>query len=151
MMTDTEIKSIRKSFQLLDGHTELFATHFYTRLFELDPSLRMLFHGDMKEQGKKLMNTMTLLNASLDRFHSLRESLRNLGRRHAGYGVRSEHYAIVGAALLQTLEEFAGPKFDATLKQAWTKLLTLVSGEMLGGAGETGSLQTPATAGLVRG
>ena len=147
MMTETEIKSIRKSFQLLDGHTELVATLFYKRLFEFDPSLRMLFRGDMKEQGKKLMDTMALLNASLDRFHALRHSLRNMGKRHAGYGVRSEHYAMVGAALLQTLEEFAGPKFDSTLKQAWTKLLTLVSGEMLNGADEAVALQ-PATAAL---
>ena len=151
MMTDVEIKSIRKSFQLLEGHTELVATLFYNRLFELDPSLRMLFRGDMKEQGKKLMDTIILLNVSLDRCPALRQSLRNLGKRHSGYGVRSEHYAIVGAALLQTLEEFAGPKFDAALKQAWTKLLALVSMEMLVGAGETSSLPTVATASLARG
>jgi hemoglobin-like flavoprotein len=145
MMTETEIKSIRKSFQLLDGHTELVATLFYKRLFEFDPSLRMLFRGDMKEQGKKLMDGMILLSSSLDHFHALRQSLRNLGKRHAGCGVRSEHYAIFGAALLQTMEEFAGPRFDSTLKQAWTKLLTLVSGEMLHGAGEAATLQSAPT------
>jgi hypothetical protein len=43
------------------------------------------------------------------------------------------------------MEEFAGPRFDSTLKQAWTKLLTLVSGEMLHGAGEAATLQSAPT------
>jgi hemoglobin-like flavoprotein len=134
MMTTTEIKSIRKSFQLMEGKTDLVAALFYNRLFQLDPSLRPLFRGDMKEQGKKLMDTMAVLNGSLERFHTLVDTLRHMGKRHAQYGVRPEHYTTVGAALLQTLQEFAGPKFDSAIQDAWIKLLTLVSGEMLEGA-----------------
>ena len=31
-----------------------------TRLFELDPALRPMFHGDMKQQGQKLMTVLAL-------------------------------------------------------------------------------------------
>ena len=146
MMNDRELKSIRKSFLLLEGHTDVFAALFYKRLFESEPSLRTMFRGDMTEQGKKLMQTMILLNTSLDHFDRLQSSLRNLGKRHAGYGVRPEHYAIVGAVLMQSLEEFAGTRFDAILKQAWTKLLSLVSAAMLQGAGEGSKLGEVPTA-----
>lgn len=148
MLNDLEVRSIRKSFLLLEGHTEVFAAAFYKRLFEMNPNLRIMFRGDMQEQGRKLMQTMILLNASLDHFHLLKHSLRNLGKRHAGYGVRPEHYAMVGAVLLRTLEEFAGTHFDATLKRAWTKLLTMVSEEMLHGAGQAGILACVPTAAL---
>lgn len=140
MMNELEIKAIRKSFLLLEGHAQVFAAAFYKQLFKINPELRMMFRGDMDEQARKLMQMLILLNASLEHFHSLKHSLRNLGKRHAGYGVRSEHYAMVGGILLRTLEEFAGTRFDTTLKAAWTKLLTLVSEEMLHGAGEAGIL-----------
>jgi hemoglobin-like flavoprotein len=141
MMTQHEIHSIRKSFQLLEGKTELVATLFYKRLFQLDPSLKMLFRGDMTKQGKKLMDAMSLLNASLDRFPTLRPTLQHMGKRHAAYGVCPRHYDTVATALLQTLEEFAGPQFSQTVKQAWTKLLGLVSGEMLHGAAEAETVE----------
>ena len=32
---------------------------FYNRLFEIDPSTEALFKGDMKEQGRKLMQMKT--------------------------------------------------------------------------------------------
>ena len=117
---------------------------FYNRLFHLDPSLRKLFRGDMTEQGKKLMSTMVVLNASLDRFPTLCATLQHMGKRHAEYGVRPQHYNTVATALLQTLEEFAGPQFDQALRRAWTKLLGLVSGEMLRGAAEADTAETVA-------
>jgi hemoglobin-like flavoprotein len=136
MMTKLEIQSIRKSFHLLEGKTDLVATLFYNRLFQFDPSLKMLFRGDMTTQGKKLMDAMLVLNASLDRFPALCPTLQHMGRRHAEYGVRPEHYETVATALLQTLQEFAGPRFDQNLQQAWTRLLGLVSSEMLHGAAQ---------------
>src|SRR5215472_11831042 len=136
MMTPDEIQSIRKSFRLLDGKTKLVAMLFYNRLFRIDPSLRKLFRGDMTEQGKKLMSAMGVLNASLDRFPTLRPTLQHMGKRHAEYGVRPQHYHTVATALLQTLAEFAGPQFGQELRRSWTKLLALVAGEMLQGATE---------------
>jgi len=70
----------------------------------------MLFRGDTTEQGKKLMSAMLVLNASLDRFTTLRPTLQHMGKRHAEYGVRPQHYHTVAAALLQTLQEFFGPQ-----------------------------------------
>lgn len=136
MMTRDEIQSIRKSFRLLEGRTELVAILFYNRLFRIDPSLRRLFRGDMTEQGKKLMSAMSVLNASLDRFPTLRPTLQHMGKRQAEYGVCPQHYHTVATALLQTLEEFAGPQFGQELRRAWTKLLVLVADEMLQGATE---------------
>jgi hemoglobin-like flavoprotein len=133
MMTQDEIQSIRKSFRLLEGKIELVTMLFFNRLFRLDPSLRVL-SDDLTEQRKMLMDAMLALNASLDCFPTVRPTLQVIGKRCAKCGVFPGDYHTVATALLQTLEEFAGPRFDRVLHRAWTKLLGLVSGEMLRGA-----------------
>src|SRR5262245_1106694 len=122
-MTDEEIRMIRKSLEAAAGEPLTLALLFYRRLFRLDPSLRMMFRTDLIVQAKKLMDVLTPLIASLERFDALRPTLQQMGARHVEYGVRPEHYTTVAEALLVTLEEVAGPKFDAEVKAAWTKLL----------------------------
>jgi nitric oxide dioxygenase len=42
-----------------------------------------------------------------------------LGRRHAGYGVKDEHYATVAAAMLWALEQGLGARFTPDVRDAW--------------------------------
>ena len=48
-----QIMLVQTSFVLVMPIAETAATLFYQRLFELDPSLRPMFRGDMQEQGRK--------------------------------------------------------------------------------------------------
>jgi hypothetical protein len=53
---------------------------------------------------------------SLDQLASVMPAIRQLGRRHAAHGVRPEHYATVGEALIWTLEQGLSADFTpATL------------------------------------
>lgn len=61
--------------------------------------------------------------------------LKNLGKRHTGYGVVEAHYAIVGNALIQTLEEALGDEFTADIKDAWVEVWGVISKAMIEGAG----------------
>ena len=92
---------------------------FYGRLFEVEPSVKPLFKGDMKEQGAKLMKTITIAVNSLDRLDQLVPIVQDLGKRHVGYGVKPEHYTVVGGALLWTLEQGLGEGFTPEVKEAW--------------------------------
>ena len=65
----------------------------------------------MAAQRKNLMQTLTVVVKSLDRLEQIVPAVQALGRRHAGYGVREEHYTTVGAALLWTLEQGLGDAF----------------------------------------
>jgi hemoglobin-like flavoprotein len=106
------------------------AALFYNRLFELDPTLRPLFQGDMKEQGRKLMDMITLAVKGLDRPETLLPALSALGRRHAVYGVSEHDYETVGEALLWTLEQGLGPSFTPDVRDAWEALYGFVAGAM---------------------
>ena len=106
----------------------------YGKLFELDPSTRRLFHNDLVAQGRKLMDTLDAIAASLDRFESMRPRLVELGRLHAGYGVRPGHYETLVNALLWAFGQALGPDFDARTREAWRLALAAVAAVMQEGA-----------------
>lgn len=103
---------------------------FYNKLFELNPSLRQLFKGDMYEQGRKLMTMIKTAVASLDKLDTIVPAVQKLGQRHAGYGVIDTHYDTVGTALLWTLEQGLGRDFTAEARQAWTTVYGVLATTM---------------------
>lgn len=116
------------------------ASLFYERLFETDPSTRPLFKNDLREQKKKLMQTLSVAVDGLNNLEKLVPVLQSLGARHAGYMVTEKHYDSVGAALLWTLREGLGDEFTDEVESAWTEVYTLVADVMKKAAAEhTGS------------
>lgn len=100
---------------------------FYSRLFELDPSLRSMFKTDIKSQAEKLYHTLAYAVNGLDHPEQLIPAVSALGKRHVTYGVTAEHYATVGAALLWTLEKGLGEAWTPEVAEAWTAVYTLLS------------------------
>ena len=130
-MTPHQINLVRASFALVEPIASQAATLFYAKLFAADPALRALFRGDMARQGERLMTMIGAAVGLLERPHALLPVLRALGARHAGYGVRDAHYASVGTALLQTLDEGLGAAFTPQVRDAWTALYGVVSRTMM--------------------
>jgi hemoglobin-like flavoprotein len=106
-MQEAEIVMLEESFAEVAAVREQAAELFYERLFVHDPSLRAMFSNtDMKEQGRKLMAALSLVVISLRKLDSVVPALEMLAVKHGGYGVRDEHYATVGKALIETLSLF---------------------------------------------
>ncbi len=112
---------------------------FYRRLFQLVPSVRPLFRGDIEEQGRTLMRTLEFVLSGLDDPDALVSELEDLGARHVGYGAEPGHYPAVKRALIDTLAESLGTAFTPELAQAWDELLGFCADAMLRGAPKTGS------------
>lgn len=129
-MTPESIALVESSFEKVKPIAEKAAALFYGKLFELDPSLKALFKGDMIEQGRKLMATLAFAVGGLRGPEKILGAVQALGKRHVGYGVKDEHYDTVGAALLWTLEQGLGPDFTPETKAAWTKIYNLLAGVM---------------------
>lgn len=129
-MTPTQISLVQESFKKIAPISDSAAELFYGKLFELDPSLRPLFNGDMTEQGAKLMKTLALAVNSLTRLDDLIPVVQNLGKRHVGYGVTDEMYDTVAQALLWTLEQGLGQDFNAEVETAWTETYMLLASVM---------------------
>ena len=129
-MNARQIELVQASWRQVMPIADDAAALFYTRLFYLDPALKPMFRGDMEEQGRKLMSMINFAVNSLTRLDTLLPGLRALGQRHAGYGVRDEHYATVGTALVWTLEKGLGAAFTSETKQAWIAAYTVLADTM---------------------
>jgi hemoglobin-like flavoprotein len=131
-MTPTEIDLIRASWSSVEPIADTAAGLFYGRLFELDHAIERLFRRtDMAAQRKILMQTLTVVVKSLDKLDQLVPAVQALGRRHAGYGVREEHYATVGAALLWTLQQGLGDSFTPPVRAAWAEAYGILASVMI--------------------
>ncbi len=135
-MTPTTIQQVQDSFRAVAEISDLAADIFYDRLFAADPSLQALFPADLSEQKRKLMKALAMAVASLEKTDALVPVLREMGARHAGYGVQAGHYATVGTALLETLEAGLGEAFTPECRAAWVEVYTLVAEVMQSGASE---------------
>jgi hemoglobin-like flavoprotein len=130
MLTVRQKTLVQTSFASIAGIADDAAVLFYKRLFELDPSLRQMFRGDMAEQRKKLMQMLTAAVKGLDRLEQLVPVVEDLGRRHAGYGVDDRHYDTVGEALLWTLSMGLGRDFTPEVEAAWAAVYGLLATTM---------------------
>lgn len=129
-MTPESKQRVRESWERVEPIREVAAALFYGRLFELDPTLRHLFRGEMAEQGRKLMQTLAIVVRGLDRMDELLPAVEALGRRHGAYGVHDEHYETVKQALLWTLERGMGDGFTPAVRRAWAEAYDLLAEAM---------------------
>lgn len=135
-MTPQQIALVRSSFAEVSPIADSAAKLFYSRLFELDPSLRPLFRNSLDAQGSKLMNMIAGAICLLDQPEKLMPVVRNLGRRHTAYGVEDQHYETVGTALLWTLEKGLGAAFTPEVENAWIAVYGALADNMKMAANE---------------
>jgi hemoglobin-like flavoprotein len=129
-MTPKQIELVQTTWENVVPIADQAAAIFYNRLFELDPELKPMFRTDIKEQGKKLMQMITLAVRGLNDLSKLVPAVEDLGRRHIGYGVRKKDYETVGSALLWTLEKGLGETFTPEVKEAWATVYGVLAATM---------------------
>jgi methyl-accepting chemotaxis protein len=134
VLTVEQTYRLRKTFALVERQSHVAALVFYQHLFELDPALRPLFKNDIEVQAGKLMDMLAAALSLLERPDDLVNVLEKLGAAHVGYGVRTEHYDTVGAALLKMLETVLGGEFTGEARQAWATLYQTIAETMRCGA-----------------
>jgi len=131
-MTSRQIGLVRRSWArvtAIDGVT--FGIGFYNRLFEIAPDIELMFKRPVLEQSRKLTTILDHVIEKLDSLDEIVENIVKLAQRHETYGVKPEHYTLVGEALLWTLERELGDEWNDDLKFAWTMCYVSISTAML--------------------
>jgi hemoglobin-like flavoprotein len=144
MLTTEDVALVRASYAMVAPMQDSVAELFYGRLFAIAPQLRALFPADLTEQKRKLMSMIGMAVSGLDDVAKLIPAVKGLGARHARYGATMEHYAIVGEALLWTLQQGLGDKFTPSVKSAWIEVYGILAMTMETGAVEAAALKTAA-------
>src|SRR5690242_18042162 len=135
-MTPEQILLIQSSWAQVEPIADTAARLFYGRLFEVAPSVRPMFRGDMDEQGRKLMKMIAVVVRGLPKLERIVPAVQALGRRHAGYGAEPAHYAVVGETLLWTLQQGLGDDFTPAHAEAWAAAYGILADTMIAAAEE---------------
>jgi nitric oxide dioxygenase len=130
-MTPDQVKLVQQSFSRVAPISDQAAILFYDRLFEVAPQVKAMFPADLTEQRRKLMATLAVVVNGLGDLGSILPAASALAKRHVGYGARAEHYPVVGAALLWTLEKGLGDGWTPDVANAWTAAYSTLSGFMI--------------------
>jgi hemoglobin-like flavoprotein len=130
-MTPDQVKLVQQSFEKVAPISETAAVLFYDRLFDIAPKVRSMFPTDMTEQRRKLMATLAVVVNGLGNLESVLPAASALAKRHVSYGAKAEHYPVVGAALLWTLEKGLGDGWTPEIAEAWTAAYGTLSGFMI--------------------
>ncbi len=130
-MTPKDIDLVQRSFAKVAPIDDETGVLFYERLFEIAPEVRPFFRSDIDAQGRMFMSMLTVAVNGLTTFDSIEPALRELAIRHVDYGVRPEHYAPVGAALIWVMERSLGDDFTDEVRAAWFAVYDALSGLMI--------------------
>ncbi len=144
-MTPEQVKLVQESFKKVEPIAPQAADLFYDRLFQIAPDVKPLFPADLAGQKAKLMQMLATAVTNLHQVEKIVPAVQDLGRRHAGYGVKAAHYKPVGEALIWTLEKGLGAAFTQQVKDAWVAAYTTLAGVM----SEAAAAVKPAKKGLM--
>src|ERR1700704_3659488 len=130
-MTPKQIALVQDSFAKVVPISDQAAILFYDRLFETAPQVKAMFPADMTEQRRKLIAMLAAVVKGLGNLESILPAASALATRHVSYGAKAEHYPVVGAALLWTLEKGLGDGWTPELADAWSTAYGTLSGYMI--------------------
>src|ERR1700759_2929035 len=119
-MPPEQIALVQQSFSKVAPISEAAAVLFCDRLFDVALSVRAMFPEDMTEQRKKLMGMLAAVVSDLSNLETILPAASALAKRHVAYGAKAEHYPVVGATLLWTLEKGLGEAWTPEVAGAWT-------------------------------
>ena len=133
-MTPRQLELVAADADVVVEHADAVGRTFYDTLFDLAPGVRPMFPDDLTEQRHELIDALAALVRSglaLGRGGDAEFERRTtaLGARHRRYGATAEHYDVVGAALLATLERHL-PAWDDERAAAWATLYRAVADAM---------------------
>src|SRR5947209_17264455 len=106
---------LQHSFSLVTAHGDEVPLYFYSHLFLTHPETRGMFPASMAGQRDRFVGALLRVVGNVHQVDAVVPYLQQLGRDHRKYGVVAEHYPVVGASLLATLEHFLDDEWSPDL------------------------------------
>jgi len=130
-MTHRQIELVQASFRKIEPDAEEAGHLFCKRLFEMDPSLRNMFRGDARDEGRHLMQMIGTVAAGLRRSDQFLPAVEEMMRWYSGYDLNDEYCTKAAAAFLCTLHHSLGETFTPEVCEAWIAMFEKISVALL--------------------
>lgn len=141
MMTDTQIETLRTSFNEFARHADVLGERFFTNLFAAQPVLRSLLPRNAWERDRELIAWMGMVVKNLHRVDSMSFLLEDAGQRCEHAGVQPQQFGRARDALVSAMRETAGtadgnaPAWSEDVEADWVDALNIIVSVMIRGAG----------------
>jgi hemoglobin-like flavoprotein len=129
-MTPEQIELVQRTWRAVLPVGDTAAELFYGKLFSLDPGIRAMVLNDLVDQGRNLTAMISVAVGALAKPERILLAVRQLGQRHAAYGVEPRHYQLVAVSLLFMLEKVLGEEFTPEAERAWTSVYDFLAETM---------------------
>lgn len=124
-MADEDYQLVRASIEAIGDGSNKLSSLFYTRLFQLEPSLTDIFDGGVAMLNRKFIN-MLLTFKNAKNIDTLVPALQAMAKRHFAYGAQPPHFDVFREALIYALEQKLGADFNDELRAAWLSIYDTV-------------------------
>jgi hemoglobin-like flavoprotein len=125
-MNSKQMELVRQTCKEVAPIADSAADLFYTKLFQIDPTLRPVFALQLDERGRRLMQMVEAAAGALDRPATLAPALAELGSRQVAFTTADHRYETVGAALILTFRQGLGPE----ARKAWIELFDSIESKL---------------------
>lgn len=131
----------------IDNYTEVAGTILFQKLFHDVPDVKALFgfpltmdpQSDTMAKSRRFLQHASYMIEMFTKALNLlgpdtgllQETLKDLGQRHARFGVKAEFVPHMGNALIAMLRDILGPKFTPDVKEAWQEVYKALSKAMI--------------------
>jgi hemoglobin-like flavoprotein len=128
---------LRESWECALANGGDIALHMYAEIPDLGPEIQDIFvRVNLEEQRELFMGTLQFIVMNYERRALVERMLREMGRRHVGYGVRPEHYGVFGECFLRALKRSCGSKWNLETELLWRTVYEDIADVMAQGASE---------------
>lgn len=131
-LEEINVDDLKAGFDLVKDDIDSVTENFYKELFSRYPSVKPLFeHVQIPKQKKKLGASIKLVMETLDNPQALVNALKEMGKRHQGYGATADLYEPVAETLLDVFKVKGGEFWTNEMSRAWDTALNVIAEVML--------------------
>jgi hemoglobin-like flavoprotein len=132
-MTSRDIALIQNSYRQLIHVSDQAGAIFLARLFELDPSLRAQFQGELHTQSSQMVQALRYFVTCLDQLPQTLTAMRQAGLDHSHHLIPDSNYENFCDAMTWTLAKCLGRSFTEELSNTWAKAYWMLAEAMRAG------------------
>lgn len=121
---------IKSTIPLLEAHGLEITSVFYTKLFEKNPELKHIFNSSNQRdasQSRALSDAVLAYAKNIDNVELLLPAVKRIANKHASIGIQDHHYPLVGASLVEAIQEVLALDSDHPALSAWAEAYGLLA------------------------
>jgi hemoglobin-like flavoprotein len=134
---------VRDHIDQMGDNSNNLSVLFYSHLFRLQPSLRIVFNGGVPMLNRKF-NSMIATFKNVKHLEKISAAIESMAERHVQYHIELAYFPLFRESLLLALHDLLGDTFTPELEHAWATVFDEVSTMMSTTLAQHAELQHPA-------